>query len=170
LADSYHWLKVYPFLRRFGAGAEDYPIVGLPKGTARRGSITLPTSGRDWNRAKSGCAARLLNLPVQLRHFPGASSRRLAISKLYRYCAGTNHCWIVSGPPTELGSLFHFSQHLLDELGTGCWQIALPCRPEGEANFAAACQRVPALCFRPVGRGLAQESGSGRCDCRLLCR
>ena len=36
------------------------------------------------------------------------------------------------------------------------------------SGFPAARQRVPTLCFRSLGGGLAQESGEGRCDCRPL--
>jgi len=38
------------------------------------------------------------------------------------------------------------------------------------SGFPTARQRVPALCVRPMGRSLAQESGHGRYDYRPLCR
>jgi site-specific DNA recombinase len=38
------------------------------------------------------------------------------------------------------------------------------------SRFPAARQRVPALCIRPMGRSLAQESGEGRHDCRPIRR
>ena len=38
------------------------------------------------------------------------------------------------------------------------------------SGFATACQYVPALCLRSVGRSLAQESGAGRHHCRPLRR
>src|SRR4029077_18158805 len=34
----------------------------------------------------------------------------------------------------------------------------------------AACEHIPALRVRPVGRSLAPESGSGRSHCRPVCR
>src|ERR1700693_3814184 len=40
----------------------------------------------------------------------------------------------------------------------------------GGGGFTAACERLPALRVRPVDRSLAQESGSGRCYCRPICR
>src|SRR5262249_9589027 len=40
----------------------------------------------------------------------------------------------------------------------------------GGSGFTVARQRVPALRFRSVDRSLAQESGSGRGNCRPLCR
>src|ERR1700682_6602364 len=40
----------------------------------------------------------------------------------------------------------------------------------GGGGLTAACERLPALRVRPVGRSLAQESGSGRCHCRPVCR
>src|SRR5262245_46090587 len=39
---------------------------------------------------------------------------------------------------------------------------------QGAVIIAAARQRVPALCVRPLGRSLAQESGERRCDSRPL--
>jgi site-specific DNA recombinase len=38
------------------------------------------------------------------------------------------------------------------------------------SRLTAACERLLALRVRPVGRSLAQESGSGRCHCRPVCR
>src|SRR6266404_1931580 len=40
----------------------------------------------------------------------------------------------------------------------------------GSGGLTAACERLLALRLRPVGRSLAQESGSGRCHCRPVCR
>src|ERR1019366_5256158 len=38
------------------------------------------------------------------------------------------------------------------------------------SGFSAALERVSTLHLRFMGRSLAQESGTGRCDCRPLCR
>src|SRR5258706_15118369 len=40
----------------------------------------------------------------------------------------------------------------------------------GGSGLTVACERLSALRVRPVGRSLAQESGSGRCDCRPVRR
>src|SRR5258708_4466130 len=40
----------------------------------------------------------------------------------------------------------------------------------GRGGLTAACERLPALRLRSVGRSLAQESGSGRRYCRPVCR
>ena len=154
MADGYHRLKVTRFFTPpvSGPAFRILIVVGYQRLRPGVAASLCPPPVRIGTRAKSGCAAVVIlilqsscaiSLAQRLEDSP--------ISKLYRYCAGTNRCWIVSGPPTELGSLFHFSQHLLDELGTGCWQNCAAMSARGRSQLRRCLPTCTCTMFSTCG-------------------